>query len=91
MFNGNPNANALSDSIANYLSDHAHFKSHGRHISRDTAKSQGLIIQDLESDPVLQDLVLSIFHATTHTFTGTLATKIIENHKGKAFIKVTRK
>ena len=32
-------------------------------------------------------LVLSVFHATTHTFSGTNAMKIIENHNGKAFIK----
>jgi hypothetical protein len=47
----------------------------------------GLIIEDLERDQVFQDNILSIFHATTHTFNGTNAVKIIENHKGKAFIK----
>ena len=36
--------------------------------TRDVAKSEGLIVEDLESDPKLQDLVLSLFHATTHTF-----------------------
>ncbi|MBA7545518.1 hypothetical protein ES705_37887 [subsurface metagenome] len=30
---------------------------------------------------------MSVFHATTHTFNGTMAAKIIENHDGKAFIK----
>jgi len=46
-----------------------------------------LNIENLENDQELQDLVLSVFHATTHTFNGTTAVKIIENHNGKAFIK----
>ena len=41
----------------------------------------------LEDDEVLQDLVLSVFHATTHTFSGTGAAKVVENHTGRAFIK----
>ena len=41
----------------------------------------------LADDQRLQDLSLSVFHATTHTFTGTPAVKIVENHTGRAFIK----
>ena len=44
-------------------------------------------VAHLEKDQKEQDLVLSVFHATTHTFVGTTAVKIIENHLGKAFIK----
>jgi len=44
-------------------------------------------VENLEDDDKLQDLVLSVFHATTHTFDGTGAVKIIENQLGKAFIK----
>ncbi len=44
-------------------------------------------IVPLEKDQTLQDLVLSVFHATTHTFNATGAVKILENHLGKAFIK----
>ena len=44
-------------------------------------------MENLEDDDKLQDLVLSVFHATTHTFDGTGAVKIIENQLGKAFIK----
>ncbi|GAH21951.1 unnamed protein product, partial [marine sediment metagenome] len=50
-------------------------------------KNIGLKIEDLEKDKKLQDLILSVFHSTTHTFEGTSAVKIIENHLGKAFIK----
>ena len=63
------------------------FKSHGRFIGRDQAKSLGLMIEDLESNAAARDAVLSVFHAVTHTFTATTAVKIIENNLGKAFIK----
>lgn len=88
MFSGDPDAAEKAKNIANYLSDHKEFKSHGRHISRDKARELGLNIENLEDDKELQDLVLSVFHATTHTFNGTGAVKIIENHNGKAFVKV---
>lgn len=88
MFSGDTDATEKAKNIANYLSDHKEFKSHGRHISRDKAKELKLNIENLEDDQELQDLVLSVFHATTHTFNGTGAVKIIENHNGKAFVKV---
>ena len=88
MFSGDPDAAEKARNIAHYLSDHKEFKSHGRHISRDKAKELKLNIENLEDDQELQDLVLSVFHATTHTFNGTGAVKIIENHNGKAFVKV---
>lgn len=79
---------ALSDGVAEKLADHDYFKSHGRFINRDLARTTfGLEIEDLETDQVFQDLVLSIFHATTITFTDRNAVKIIENQKGNAFIK----
>jgi hypothetical protein len=78
---------AAAAKAANTLSGHGNFKSHGRFIGRDEARSFGLVIDDLESDQSLQDAVLSVFHATTHTFSAAPATKIIENHLGKAFVK----
>ena len=76
------------EEIAKKLSDHSEHKSHGRHIGRKKAKEFGLKIKDMEEDQTLQDLVLSVFHATTHTFGATPAAKIIENHLGKSFIKM---
>jgi hypothetical protein len=74
--------------IAAWLSDHREFKTHNRHIPRHEAKRRGLRIRNLESDQAEQDLFLSVLHATTHTFSGTPAVKIIENHLGKAFVKL---
>ena len=87
MFFGKVDAIERSETIARYLSDHNEFKSHSRHIPRNKAKELCLEIEDMEGNQELQDLVLSIFHATTHTFAGTGTLKIIENHNGKAFIK----
>lgn len=87
MFDSDKDAEIKSKKIAKILSDHANFKSHGRHISRDDAISFGLKIVNLEDDSELQDLVLSVFHSTTQTFDGSPTAKIIENNKGKAFIK----
>jgi len=73
--------------VADKLSRHSHFKSHGRHIGISQAKKLGLRILTLEEDKKLQDLVLSVFHSTTQTFDATAAAKIIENHLGLAFVK----
>lgn len=80
--------NSTINSIASFLANHDNFKSHGRHISREKAENIGLRIEHLEDDAVFQDLLLSVFHATTHTFSSTPAMKIIENQIGKAFIKI---
>lgn len=90
MFKDEPDKKESAESIATWLSDHGHFKSHSRHISRAELEANKLKIEYLENDQTIQDLFLSIFHATTHTFNGTTAVKIIENHNGNAFIKQVR-
>ena len=87
MFKENPKGAALAKAISEWLVSHQHFKSHGRHISRDELEDRGLKITRLEDDKKLQDASLSVFHAATHTFTGTATVKIVESHTGRAFIK----
>jgi hypothetical protein len=77
-----------SASIAAKLSSHEEFKSHGRHISFQQAKELGLTVDALEDNHTFQEAVLSVYHATMHTFTATPAVKIIENHLGRAFVKI---
>lgn len=84
MFAGQRQARTRARRTAAALANHA---SHGRFLSRDQAKAMKLVVDDLELDQVLQDAVLSVFHAFNHTFNADAALKIIENHKGKAFIK----
>lgn len=74
--------------IAEKLSSHSDFKSHGQHISIQKARELGLNIEALEDNHEFQESVLSVFHATMHTFGATPAVKIIENHLGRAFVKI---
>lgn len=78
----------MAERVANWLADHKQFKSHNRHLSRDELIAKGLSAQPLESDQILQDKSLSVFHAATHTFSATPAVKIVENQNGRAFIKL---
>ncbi len=87
MFKGQPDAKVLSAEIAGKLANHNEFKSHGYHISLEQAKIMKLNVDDLEKDQEIQDLVLSIFHATTLTLDSTIALKIIEKNQGKAFMR----
>jgi hypothetical protein len=90
MFANTTSAQVLGPQIAHKLADHATFKSHSRFIDRNQAKAFGLVVDDLEADQGLQDDLLSVFHATSHTFNAAPAAKIIENHLGKAFVKQIR-
>ena len=87
MLAGTENAAAQATLIAEWLADHDTLKSHERHIPRASLRENGMVIGNLEDDDKLQDLSLSVFHATTHTFMGTTAVKIVENHRGRAFVK----
>ena len=69
--------------IAQWLGDFNIHKTHGRPINYELALEQGLKVKRLEDDPELQDMVLSVFHATLVTFDATSCIKIIENHMGK--------
>ena len=88
MFHGVPRPGRKVSRALRELSDHALTKSHARHLSAQRCKEIGLTIVDLEADPKLQDSVLSVHHACMLTFAATPAIKIIENHAGKAFIKI---
>lgn len=86
MFKNEDKPEYLAEQIATWLAKHTEFKIHGKHINRDELRSRGLKITNLEEDQEQQDIILSIFHATTHTFSHSGAVKIIENHLGSAFI-----
>ncbi len=88
MLKGQPRAKQKAARIARTLANHAAFMSHGRFIGRDQLRKLGLVVDDLEANQNVQDAVLSVFHACTHSFGATPAVKIIENHLNKAFVKV---
>lgn len=86
MYRGQRDAGDRAKNSAEALADHDRFKSHSRHINKDTAQALGLEVASLEDDPLLHDLVLSVFHATMITFQHGPA-KIIENQTDKTFMK----
>ena len=73
---------------AEWFADYEAFGTHGRRVGRDQAREVGIKVVDLEEEHELQDAVLSVHHATMHTFSGTLAQKIIENHHGRAWVRM---
>lgn len=81
-------AQEKADKIVGHLGSHNDTKTHSRHIHIDEAKDYGLKIMSLESDfdGEFQDLVLSVHHAFMHTFSGTSAIRIIENHMASAVV-----
>ena len=87
MFENEDDRSEKSETISNWLADHENFMSHSRHIPRSEIVKHGMKVCLMEKDEVLQDLALSVFHATTQTFTATHAVKIVENHMGRAFVK----
>ena len=87
MFKEDPERVQKAESISNWLAGHANFKSHARHIPRTKVEEHRMNVYRLEDDQILQDMALSVFHATTHTLTASPAVKIVENHIGRAFIK----
>ena len=91
MFVGDPDAVAKANAIVNELADHSLTLSHGRHLPIEKCQAIGLKVVALEDDQELQELVLSVHHACMLTLAATPAFKLIENHKGAAFIKVAQR
>lgn len=73
--------------IADFLSKHSNFKTHGKHINAIEAKELGLKIEMLEDNQDLQDKILSAFHATMHAFGSTNTAKVVANQNGNCFLK----
>lgn len=73
--------------IAEFLSNHSNFKTHGKHLNIDTARKIGLKIEQIETDQEFQGRILSAFHATTLTLSMTNTVKIVSNQNGNAFVK----
>jgi len=90
MFCQSKNRKKISKKIADALSKHQQWRTHARPIDADYLMSLGMKIDLLEKDQELQDKVLTVYHASMHTFSATAATKIIENHLGRAFIKLAQ-
>jgi membrane-bound ClpP family serine protease len=87
MFASRSDRQKRAKNVTKALSNYPQNKSHDRHFDSEACKKMGLIIMDLESDPTLQDLVLTVHHCYMNFLMNTLAYKIIENQNGIALIK----
>jgi hypothetical protein len=87
MFADDPEAHAKAEAAAKWFADFSEFRSHGRRVSREDARAQGLKVLALEDDDTLQDAMLSVHHATQLTLSGTPVCKMIENHRGRAWLR----
>ncbi|MFF4960191.1 hypothetical protein ACFY2Z_24555 [Streptomyces sp. NPDC001222] len=77
---------ALAKASAGFFANGVEHHTHSRAIDREQVRRLGLTVVDLEADDQLQDLVLSVHHATTLMFQATSCVKIIENNVGRAFV-----
>jgi len=89
MLAGDAEKDQKADQIAAWFADYDAFQSHGRKVGPDQAIEKGVKVVRLETDGQLQDLVLSVHHATMHTFSQTPSAKIIENHYGRRWVKIS--
>jgi len=87
MFQGEQDASAKATKIVQALSDTDTHKAHERHIPISQCLEIGLRVKPLESDPKLQDLVLTVHHCYMNTIMNFPPYKIIENQNGVAFMK----
>lgn len=81
---------AKIDSICELFSNLNDTKEHNTHFQIEQCEAAGLEIVRLEADQKLQDLVLTIHHCYMHTLGNTPAFKIVENHLGRAFVKMAQ-
>lgn len=88
MFKDNPDGAQLASDAADFFSDDQVHGSHSRGIHREALRELSLVIEDLEDDPLLQDAVLSVHHATMHTMSNPSVQKIVENNLGRAFVNI---
>lgn len=87
MFDGDPKASQKAKAIVRKLTDYRGNKTHHRHIHVEELQKMGLNVKRIEDDQTLQDVVLTVHHCFMHTLMNTPTFKIIENHKGSAFVK----
>jgi hypothetical protein len=93
MFSGDNEASEKAEKVYRGLCAQGTEKSHNRHIPIEECINIGLNVKYLENyDDIkdLQDVVLTIHHSYMHTFSQTLAIKIVENHQGNGIVTFER-
>lgn len=76
--------------ISDFLSNHANFNTHSKHINIIDAQRLGLKVLPLEDDQDFQDRVLSAFHATVIAFSMSATVKMVANNIGGTYAKAVQ-
>lgn len=79
MLEGATDAQNRLDSILRLFAQHEISKTHDRHISAQAAQDAGLSVKLIEEDNTLQDLTLSLHHATTLLLREKRLSRLITN------------
>lgn len=88
MFNGQPDAQDKARKIVRKLVSYGGNTTHERHVHYEECHAMGLDVDTIESDKTFQDLLLTVHHCYMHSLMNTQAYKMIENHRGIAFVKL---
>lgn len=88
MFKAESDPATLASTVSAWLASASIHKTHGRPLGFEICQQNGLKVTLLEDDQALQDLVLSVFHATAVTFDVTHCVKVIEGNHGKGHYMV---
>jgi hypothetical protein len=89
MLRGEPDAEAKSARIADYLTDHAKLKSHGRPIKIPDLQPLGVRVSDMRTNPALQVAVNELYCCLDILLGNSAAFKVFENSAGDALIRQT--
>lgn len=92
MFAGENNAKQRATRLVKkYLNNHKDSKTHDRHFNMEKCKTFGLKIFEIESDNELQELILSIHHATMISIDIIAPLKIIESQINDPWLVLMQK
>lgn len=90
MFRDHKNRESQADHTVVFLSSRNTHFAHERHIGIAEARDAGLTLSALEDDQELQELVVTLHHAFSHTLQQTNAVKIVENQNGVRVVNNVR-
>lgn len=92
MFEGEKNAHNRSvNLVKKYLNNHKDSKTHDRHFNMEKCKTFGLKIFEIENDNDLQELILSLHHATMISIDIIAPLKIIESQTNDPWLVFMQK
>jgi hypothetical protein len=89
MFHASEDAEKKAQETADFFGSNSVHRSHGIGIDREMARQYNVNVSNLEEDPQLQDLILSVHHAALITMQGP-AVKLIENQLGRRYFRLAQ-